>query len=199
MKDFSKNLVIHKPVENPKCEVKGCSHTAHWTGHIRKDGSRTYRKYKEVGYICSRHHHQLVVKNRGLSSMAEVVAKNAGFDKIIDYQNHLAQQKGFENYIDYQNHFAIEKGFENYTEYRNSIHPYRKFRKDYCENIDGRLGYTCTTTIVHMVQLDVDHKDGNHLNNKPKNLQTLCKCCHSYKGLIYEDYKSPGRKTRKVI
>lgn len=91
---------------------------------------------------------------------------------------------------------AKRKGFETITEYSNSVHPYRKYRKDYCENVDARLGFTCTTTIVHMVQLDVDHKDGNHLNNKVKNLQTLCKCCHSYKGLIYEDYKTPGRKTR---
>ena len=25
---------------------------------------------------------------------------------------------------------------------------YKVFRKEYCENIDGRLGFTCTTTIT---------------------------------------------------
>ena len=41
---------------------------------------------------------------------------------------------------------AQRQGF-TVTEYRNTSHPYRKYRKDYCENVDGRLGYKCTTTI----------------------------------------------------
>ena len=183
MKDFSKNIVVFKQVENPTCEVEGCSHTAQWTGRYRKDGSKIYRRRSGVGYMCAQHHNQQVAKNRGLSSIAEVIAKNAGFNTVSEHLNDR----------------ALQKGFENHTEYSNSLHPYRKHRKDYCENIDSRLGYECTTTIVHSCQLDTDHKDGNHLNNDPNNLQTLCKCCHSYKGLIYEDHKSPGRKTRKVI
>jgi len=230
MKDFSKNLVVHRTVENPTCEVEGCSHTAQWTGNIRKDGSRTYRRHKEVGYICSHHHHKSIAKKHGLSSMAEVVAKNAGFDSISKHRLNLAKKAGFDSiseyrlhsvkeagfdsiseYLDYKakeagfenhanrlDHRAKEDGFETHRQRQNSKHPYRKHRKDYCENVDGRLGFICTTTIVHSVQLDVDHKDGNHLNNDLDNLQTLCKCCHSYKGLIYEDYKSPGRRTRKV-
>jgi 5-methylcytosine-specific restriction endonuclease McrA len=30
-------------------------------------------------------------------------------------------------------------------------------------------------------QLDVDHIDGNHRNNNPENLQTLCANCHRLK------------------
>jgi len=30
-------------------------------------------------------------------------------------------------------------------------------------------------------QLDVDHKDGNHMNDDPSNLQTLCANCHRLK------------------
>lgn len=89
---------------------------------------------------------------------------------------------------------ARRKGFKNRTSYLNSKHPYLKYRKDYCENIDGRLGYTCTTTIVWHGQLDVDHKDGDPSNNEPENLQTLCKCCHSYKGWKEKDWLTPGRK-----
>ena len=80
------------------------------------------------------------------------------------------------------------------TEYGNSLHPYRKYRKTYCENKDSRLGYECTATIHWDGMLDVDHIDGDPSNNDPENLQTLCKNCHSYKTNINEDHKSPGRK-----
>lgn len=154
----------------------------------KKDGSILWRrvpkklaKEKDLdldSYVCSACHSNHVAKNRGLNSMAEVVAKNAGFDSVSEYNNSM----------------AIEAGFESYTDYQNSKHPYRKHRKSYCENEDGRLGFKCTTTIVWTGMLDVDHKDGNPRNNDPENLQTLCKCCHSYKSNINEDYKSPGRK-----
>ena len=59
---------------------------------------------------------------------------------------------------------------------------YKRFRKTYCENIDGRLGFKCTTTIMDVeYQLEVDHIDENHDNNDIKNLQTLCACCHRLK------------------
>ena len=47
--------------------------------------------------------------------------------------------------------------------------------------------------------LDVDHKDEDHLNNEPSNLQTLCKCCHSYKGNQFVKVfgRTAGRKTKK--
>jgi 5-methylcytosine-specific restriction endonuclease McrA len=75
---------------------------------------------------------------------------------------------------------------------------YAAVRKNYCENIDGRLGFVCTTTILLAAQLEVDHIDGNPLNNDLENLQTLCGCCHKYKTIINEDWKTPGRKTRKI-
>jgi 5-methylcytosine-specific restriction endonuclease McrA len=67
-------------------------------------------------------------------------------------------------------------------------------KKDFCENIDGRLGFTCTTTIKFSGQLELDHIDGNHFNNVPDNVQTLCKDCHSYKSFISGDYKKSNKK-----
>lgn len=40
----------------------------------------------------------------------------------------------------------------------------------------------------HLCQLDVDHIDGNHLNNDPENLQTLCANCHRLKTWENEDW-----------
>lgn len=69
---------------------------------------------------------------------------------------------------------------------RGGIKPHKK---NYCENIDGRLGFKCTSTIVDTCQLDLDHIDGNHFNNIPKNVQTICKNCHSVKSKINGDTK----------
>lgn len=79
---------------------------------------------------------------------------------------------------------------------------YKIHRKDYCENKDGRLGFTCTTTITDLVpwqmQLDVDHIDGNPTNNSKENLQTLCKNCHHVKTHLNKDYLTEGRKALGV-
>lgn len=50
---------------------------------------------------------------------------------------------------------------------------YRGFKKATCE--------LCGFVPVHPCQLDVDHIDGNHANDAPENLQTLCANCHRLK------------------
>jgi hypothetical protein len=76
---------------------------------------------------------------------------------------------------------------------------YKQYRKDYCENVDGRLGFTCTSTIINLEwQLDADHINGNPTDNRPENIQTLCKCCHPIKTMQAQDYLTAGRKTIKV-
>lgn len=92
---------------------------------------------------------------------------------------------------------AHKAGYNSSSDYTNSLHPYRKHRKDHCENIDGRLGFKCTTTIIWSGQLDVDHKDENPSNDNPSNLQTLCKCCHAVKSNVFvkEHGVTPGRKS----
>jgi len=66
-------------------------------------------------------------------------------------------------------------------------------KKSYCENIDGRLGVNCTATNLDSAQLELDHIDGNHLNNDPSNVQTLCKNCHSKKSISAGDYRKACR------
>ena len=58
---------------------------------------------------------------------------------------------------------------------------YQRYKKDYCENIDSRLGFMCDALPILPEMLEVDHIDGNSKNNKRDNLQTLCANCHAYK------------------
>lgn len=56
---------------------------------------------------------------------------------------------------------------------------YRQHKGPTCEAC-GFEGHAC--------QLDVHHKDGNHANDEPSNLQTLCANCHR---LVTFQSKSP--------
>ena len=93
---------------------------------------------------------------------------------------------------------AKNAGFDSFTEYKNSTHPYRKFRKDYCENIDGRLGFNCNYSVVWAGILDVDHINGDPRDHREENLQTLCKNCHSIKTNVSKDYLTDGRKKLNI-
>lgn len=62
----------------------------------------------------------------------------------------------------------------------NSLSPYRKHKKDFCEE--------CGFIPEHSSQLDVDHMDGDRWNNDPSNLQTLCANCHRLKTHKSRDY-----------
>ena len=78
-------------------------------------------------------------------------------------------------------------------DYNPGVKPFVK--KDYCENIDGRLGYKCTATIIDKCQIDMDHIDGDRFNNVPENVQTLCKNCHAIKTRTSGDNANNRNKT----
>ncbi len=79
---------------------------------------------------------------------------------------------------------------------------YKIYRKDYCENVDGRLGFACTTNIIDPEwQLDADHINGDPYSHRTMGadaIQTLCKCCHAIKTRDSRDYATAGRKTLGV-
>lgn len=91
-------------------------------------------------------------------------------------------------------------GSATYSKYCNRHHGLRygrshrsryvgmREKKDYCENIDGRLGFVCTSTIIHPSMLSVDHIYGDRKDNRPESLQTLCLNCHSYKTITAGDH-----------
>ena len=162
----------------PSCQNLGCNNPA---ASIKKysDGSTNWRKY------CSKCHNTRTAERHGLKNILEITAMRAG-KTVAEYSKEKLQK------------IAEKNGFANITDYLNSIHRYRKYRETYCENEDGRLGYECTTTIAWDGMLDVDHINGDPTDNRPENLQTLCKCCHAYKTWKFGDAKTPGRKALKV-
>jgi len=173
----------------PKCEIPGCTNVAqNLTGGdnpSRRKSAWVREKYGvKNGWICGKHHSKYVAEKRGKKNIAEVIADNAGFNTVREYQEHQAKKNGWGSWLEYQ----------------NSLHPYRWYLnvQPTCENVDGRLGFVCTTTTFPgFGMVDVDHINGNPSHNDRENLQTLCKCCHAYKTNVNADYATPGRKTLK--
>ena len=67
---------------------------------------------------------------------------------------------------------------------------YRTSKKDHCEQ--------CGFVAINQVQLDVDHIDGNHRNDDPSNLMTLCANCHRLKTYLNDDHL-PNRGEITII
>jgi hypothetical protein len=63
---------------------------------------------------------------------------------------------------------------------------YRKYKLIECER--------CGFIAEDRCQLDVHHKDRNHHNNDPNNLETLCANCHRLEHKRSPEVLSPGLK-----
>ena len=157
----------YNDITHPRCDTPGCRNPKIVMDWHWTSGKPVYRS------VCNSCHHDTTAKRYSV--------KNPGAEWVKTVADVVAHKQGF----------------TSLAEYSNSKHPYRRYRKDYCENRDGRLGFKCTTTIVWDGQLDVDHKDEDPSNNRPSNLQTLCKCCHAYKGneFVKLHGQTPGRKS----
>ena len=78
-------------------------------------------------------------------------------------------------------------------------------KKKECENSTSVLGFKCPMDPERYAEFPsdcyhMDHKDGNHENNNPDNIITLCSVCHARKGRMSGDFngsKSTSRKLKK--
>ena len=78
-------------------------------------------------------------------------------------------------------------------------------RKHVCGNYDGRynLGFPCPLNWDFVkkhnfkIITEMDHIDGNHLNNDPNNIQELCSFCHDRKSAEGKD-KDGWKKRREM-
>ena len=179
---------MRKLIDYSKRRCKICGDITHPTGKRKSDGVTLRMKD-----LCTKHHQENVAKRNGKKNYRTLIANNAGLETTGEYLNYIARQAGFEDQYDRMNENAKQAGYRSYSDLKNSTHPYRKYRKDYCENIDGRLGFKCTTKITEdMIKagvLEVDHIIPRTKGGKDddENLQTLCCNCHKMKGWLFED------------
>lgn len=70
----------------------------------------------------------------------------------------------------------------NKQENKGKGYGYRRFCKK-CKiyKLDKRICEVCNFIPKHPCQMDIHHKDENHLNNETTNLQVLCANCHRLK------------------
>ena len=76
-------------------------------------------------------------------------------------------------------------------------------KKKYCENRDGNLGFDCPVPKDFIWNgfestLDMDHINGDHMDNRILNVKTYCKLCHGRKTIESGD-TNRWKKTARVI
>tara|TARA_Y100000590_G_scaffold127784_1_gene146101 strand:- start:383 stop:919 length:537 start_codon:yes stop_codon:yes gene_type:complete len=76
-------------------------------------------------------------------------------------------------------------------------------KKNYCENKDGHLGFSCPLKknidfSQFSESFDIEHVDGDHNNNDPSNTRTYCKFCHNRISKVKGDWNSKKESGRKI-
>ena len=84
-----------------------------------------------------------------------------------------------------RNNGLDKNGRKRYGVLCSSCHKsYKYTKKDHCQ------APGCNFIPVHGAQLEIDHIDGNKLNNDLDNLRTLCCNCHRLKTHINEEWSN---------
>jgi 5-methylcytosine-specific restriction endonuclease McrA len=113
---------------------------------------------------------------------------------IKDYDidiNHFTQKGWSKNKI-----LGPKHPIEDYINNLKSIGSYRLKQRLLKEQILQKKCYNCEsiTWLDKEIPLELDHIDGNHLNNNLNNLRLLCPNCHA----LTETYRGKNQKRAKL-
>lgn len=72
----------------------------------------------------------------------------------------------------------------------------RRYLRGISKNKCMECGWKRINQTTGLVPLEINHKDGNHKNNKPENLELICPNCHSLTDNFKALNKGNGRKNR---
>ena len=99
-------------------------------------------------------------------------------------------------YLNYINNWKKGKVNGLKGKYQISNHIRRYLLEKY-NNKCTKCGWSKTNPYTKIVPLEIEHIDGNYLNNTEENLTILCPNCHSLTKIYKGANKGNGRKERK--
>ena len=76
-------------------------------------------------------------------------------------------------------------------------HHLKRYLKEKFNNKCSKCGWSQLNPYTNEVPLEVEHIDGNYLNNSEENLDLLCPNCHSLTSTYKGANRGNGRKARK--
>ena len=89
---------------------------------------------------------------------------------------------------------GMENGLKGKYQISNHIRKYLLLKNN---NKCEKCGWSMVNPYTNVVPLEIDHADGNYLNNNENNLLLLCPNCHSLTPTYKGANKGNGRKDRK--
>ncbi|MBR4231326.1 MAG: HNH endonuclease [Bacilli bacterium] len=110
------------------------------------------------------------------------------------YCNNICQKEyEYKRYIcNWQN--GIENGMKGKYQISNYVRKYLFMKYG---NKCSKCGWGERNVYSHVIPLEIDHIDGNYLNNSESNLILLCPNCHSLTSTYKGANRGKGRKDRK--
>ena len=92
-----------------------------------------------------------------------------------------------------------KKGKESGIKGKYEVSPYlKRYLREKYGNKCCKCGWSEINPFTNKIPLEVEHKDGNYLNNSEDNLELLCPNCHSLTATYKGANRGNGRKERKV-
>ncbi|QKW15458.1 HNH endonuclease signature motif containing protein [Verrucosispora sp. NA02020] len=154
----------------PTCKVAGCSRKYHCQGVCEIH----YNRYRRTGLYEIAQTKKFVHRlSRVRPELKVADCLECGADVPLTLNGET--RKG---YLRWRCFYTSNKPFG-----------YRATKKSHCENP------LCAWTGPYPPEvLDVDHIDGNHMNDEPSNLMTLCSNCHRIK--TKQERRNPHAKPR---